>query len=418
MKKQILAICSMLIFISITVALSYFFYSGVNAQIPVAQGSTANVTIMGHVGYLMVNYYPINFTSNTTGSDIGLQPATNFNPKFQEKPSDQPYVRVKTNDSTNVNWCLYVNGTDLTVTGIPSIQGIPVNNVSFNTTCNGTLSAPQSVKILSNGLQEVCCANTPSRGLSSKSFTDIFFYIDIPAGWLNQTYDGAIWFYANSTSLTLSPAEDNSTWYGMKGTVPGKGNTTATIRQYIEFQFYWDPINFGTLTPGALNVNATSTPTPQGFPLNVTIGRGTNIYVDIYVNGTNLNGTSGAAATGWNNAPSQINASQIMYSNRSMMANDIITGSSYKILNTQRPRSIPGVDSSNCHDPVSSLNDNWCGKWYKAKGWTMNGTTNNDTTNYWNITIPTSGLGGESLPAGSYGGNIIFKIVRTGYLTD
>jgi hypothetical protein len=406
MKKQILAICSMLIFISLTVVLSYFFYSGVNAQIPISRSSTANVTIMGHVGYLIVNYTPVNFTPPQGGSDNGLQPGTNNNPKFAQtylRSLDKPFVRVTTNDSTNVDWCLYINGTDLNGTLNPLYQYIPVNNVSFNSTCNGTISSPAPIKRLSYDLQVVCCG---VNDLNPRKSTDIYFYIDIPAGWYNTTYDGGFWLFANGTS---NPAEDNSTWYGTRGIAPGQGNLSATVRQYIEYSLGWVPVIFGTLTPGSIS-NATSTPVPQGFPSNVTIGRGTNIYVDLYVNGTNMNGTSGAAATGWNNAPSQINASQIMYSNATLKGIDLVTGAFYKRLNWLRPT------TTDCLGQLTGpLNGNWCGNYYKSNGLPMNGSVNPaDITSFWNITIPQAALGGEPLPAGNYGGNISFKVVRSG----
>jgi hypothetical protein len=408
MKKQILAICSMLIFISLTVALSYFFYSGVNAQIPISRPTTANVTIMGHVGYLIVNYTPVNFTPIPSGLDNGLQPSTRDNPKIAQtylRPSDKPFVRVSTNESSNVNWCLYINGTDLNGTLTPIYQYIPVNNISFNTSCNGSYSTPWPTKRLSYDLQQVCCG---VNSIGSRSFTDIYFYIDIPAGWLNTTYDGAIWLFANGTN---NPSEDNSTWYGTRGSVPGQGNTSATIRQYIEFSLGWVPINFGTMAPQTSS-NATSTPTPQGFPSNVTIGRATNIYVDVYVNGTNLNGTSGSAATAWNNAPAQINASQITYANTTLGGLDTVVGNSifYKTLNWVRPAATDCLNTSN------SLNSNWCGvRQYKNQGLPMNTT---DINSFWNITIPGTTLGGIPTPAGTFGGDIAFKVVRSGRNPD
>jgi len=391
MKKQILAICSIFIFISITVALSYFFYSGVNAQIPISRPTTANVTIMGHVGYLIVDNFPINFTPIPAGPDNGLQPGTNDNPKVAQtylRPNDKPYLRVSTNASSNVPWCLYINGTDINGTVNPN-QYISVNNISFNSTCNGTMQTPPK-KILSYGLQQVCC------GLGSRNFTDIYFFVDIPAGWLNTTYDGAFWLFSNGTTTIL---EDNSTWYGIRGTLAGQGNTSATIRQYIEFGLGWIPVGFGTMNPGTTS-NATLT---GGFPSNVTIGRGTNIYVDVYVNGTNLNGTTGDALTGWSGAPSQINASQIMYSNATLGGPELVTGNFYKRLNWRRP----GI--SDCLNPTGS--PNWCGQWYKNKGATMNTT---DINSFWNISIPTVALGGEPMPFGTFRGDLSFKVVRAG----
>jgi hypothetical protein len=395
MKKQILAICTMLIFISLTVVFSYLFFSGVKAQIPVSRPTTANVTIMGHVGYLIVSYTPVNFTPIPAGVDNGLQPATTNNPKIAQtylRPNDKPYIRVGTNATSNVNWCLYINGTDINSTVNPIYQYIPVNNISFNTTCNGSLPSPQAEKILSYGLQQVCC------GLGPRNFTDIYFYVDIPAGWLNTTYDGAFWLWANGTS---NPSEDNSTWYGTRGTGVGQGNTSATIRQYIEFAVGWVPVGFGTMNPGTTS-NATFA---GGFPSNATIGRGTNIYVDLYVNGTNLNGTSGAALTGWNGAPSQINASQIMYSNASWGGGELVTGNFYKSLNYVRPA------TSDCLNANQS-SANWCGNWYKSKSLIMNGST--DLLSWWNITVPNNALGGEPMPAGTFRGDVSFKVVRAG----
>jgi hypothetical protein len=416
MKKQILAICSMLIVISITVALSYFFYSGVNAQIPYAQPTTANVTIMGHVGYLIVNYTPIVFTPIPSGSDNGLQPGTRDNPKVARtdlRPNDKTFVRVSTNSSSNVNWCLYINGTDVNMTLNPIYQYIPINNISFNTSCNGSYSAPWPTKRLSYGMQEVCCG---SNKIGPRNFTDIYFYIDIPAGWLNQTYDGALWFYANGTS---TPAEDNSTWYGTRGSGAGQGNTSAIVRQYIEFSLGWVPIGFGTMTPGTTS-NASVTPAPAGFPSNVTIGRATNIYVDLYVNGTNLVGISGAALTACAGSPAQMNATQITYANTTMGALDIVTAAFYKTLDWSRTGVKEGATTSNCLDTVTGpLNTNWCGNWYKNKGMSINGTVNpSDITSYWNITVPTQVLCGEPTPAGTFKGDISFKIVRAGRLPD
>jgi hypothetical protein len=171
------------------------------------------------------------------------------------------------------------------------------------------------------------------------------------------------------------------------------------------------------MSPGTSS-NATGLPSPGGFPSNVTIGRGTNIYVDLYVNGTNLVGISGAALTGCAGAPSQINASQITYANTTMGAPDIVTAAFYKTLNWFRILG-PGGTTSVCLDPAGPLNTNWCGNWYKNKGITMNGTDNpSDITSYWNITVPNSLLCSEPTPAGTFRGDVSFKVVRAGRLPD
>ena len=226
--------------------------------------TTANVTISGFIGDIVVTPpLLINFTVIGTS---GLQPATSLNPKnntFQ-------YITVKLNATSNSPFDLYINASAMT--GASTGFTIPVANISVNSTCNGSTGPPSPIR-LSNSLKAVCGGDSGVQSVTIYTSADIYFYLDIPAGQNNDTYTGNIWLFANYSGIS-----SNSTWYG-------SGNTTATVRKYIEIQ--WNssssPISFGTLAPGSKS-NATD----QTFPADIISGAATNVFIDWYLNSTNL----------------------------------------------------------------------------------------------------------------------------------
>jgi len=315
--------------------------------------TTANVTVGGLLGNIEVYNIPINFTV-----DVGLQPLTNYNPK-QREPEGIGFITVKLNSSNNANYNVYMNATALQLLG--DGISIPVTNLYVNSTCNGTQSSPSLVQ-LSNSLQAIC---EGSYEIYRYNSTNIYFYLNIPAGQNNGTYFGDVWIYINSSQ---APGQ-NHTWYGYN-------NTTTTVKVYIEFS--WNstntPINFGTLSPGSRS-NATKTPSPKGFPASVISGTGTNVYIDVYVNGTDLT-TSGTPTY-------TLGCGNITYSNAT---SELQWPSNLKTFNKTFPASSTGGDFTN---------------------WGHVGNASN-VYSFWNITIP--GI----QPPGDYGGIVNAKATEEG----
>ena len=317
--------------------------------------TTLNVTIGGLLGSIQVSNYPINFTI-----DPGLQPRTSYNPK-QREPEGIGYIKVKLNGSNNVDYNVYMNASDLQLVG--DSYTIPVDNITINSTCNGTRPSPPLIR-LSNSFTEICSG---SYEIFRSNSTDIYFFIDIPAGQDNGTYFGDVWILVNSSEAT----GQNNTWYG-------SSNTTVAVKVYIEFQ--WNstntPIDFGTLNPG---VESNASGSNSGWPASVISGTGTNVFIDIYLNGTNLDCIGGICTPGTH----YMGVGNVTYSNAT---SEPTWPDSIRMLN----RTLPG-SSTNGDFP------NW--------GHVGNAT---NTWNFWNISIPSAQIPGD------YGGILNAKATEEG----
>jgi hypothetical protein len=295
--------------------------------------TTANVTIQGTVGSITVYYYPVNFST--------VNPGNACNPKVQA--GGVGYIIVEVNSSTNVNYNLYFKGTNI----VAGSWTIPVGNVHFGNTSG---LCPNGDTDLSTSYVTNATAFT-NKPYTSRN-TTIYFWIDTSVGWYNDTYNGNLTILVNGTD-----AINNETWFG-------QNNITLTIDKYIDISWDLVPINFTSLIPGQKS-NATAN---QGNPANLSVNANTNIFVDGYVNGSNLNCVGGGCGTDF------IGMTNLTFTNVSTYAG-----------------------------PFNTLSSSW----QNFNNWNNSGNTS-DLLNYWNISIPSAQL------PGNYGGNITGKAVDKG----
>jgi hypothetical protein len=296
--------------------------------------ATANVTVRGTVGAISVYFSPVNFST--------INPGNNCNPKVQG--GSLAYINISVNESTNTNYDIYFNGTNLI-----STQGwtIPVANIHFANASNGCPTGDTNLAT-SYVTNTTAFTNIPYaiRNVS------VYFWVDTLTGYLNDTYTGNISIFVNSSTAT-----NNETWFGLN-------NLTLMIDKYIDLSWDFIPINFSSLIPG----QGSNAMTNQGNPANLSVNANTNIRVDGYVNGSNLNCNGGGCGTDY------IAMGNISFTNASAY-NNFIT--------------------------ALSLN------WQTFTNWNNSGNTS-DLLNYWNISIP------SAQSPGNYGGNITGKAVDTG----
>ncbi len=357
LNQKILIFSCLVILIIISVFLISSEFRSVTAQAtPVWEGTTANVSVSGFLDQINVWHNPVNFTAGA-----GRQPGRNVS---KVNADGVGYITINMSQLTNINWNVSMNASDL----IPfSGNGAPINPsqmVIWTQGCPVDLSETP----LDYGLIQIC-TNIPR-----DDSIDVFFNLTIPIGQYNDTYDGNLSIYAESNLAT--PGEgSNRTWYG-------PDNTTVTIIPYIEF--WWNtattPIDFATLTPG---ISANATGPSAGFPANMTNGDNTNIFIDIYILGTDLECLNPTDAC-WGTYNISIGLDgNLSYSNATSVATwpDIIKFVNYSY---QAP-------------PYEGDFANW------------NHIPNyTDIPSFWNISIPT---GAEQ---GSYGGDITAKAVDEG----
>jgi hypothetical protein len=298
--------------------------------------TTTNVTVKGTIGAISVLNFPVNFTTRP--------PGTACQPKAQG--GSVGYINVTLNSSNNVNYNVYINGSNLVSSDGASI---PVSKIAFNDTDSDTTGCYFGTALSSSPVTETGLTNRPFN-----QNTTIYFWINTTTGIANNTYTGNLTIFVNSTN---GDAENNETWTGL-------GNLTVIIDKNIEVQWSFVPINFTSLSPGS-KANATAN---QGNPANFSIGANSNIYVDAYINGTDLTCVGGACGTNY------IFKGNLTYTNTSYYNG------------TFRQLSL---------------------SWQNFYNW--NNTPNNtNLLSYWNISIPS----GQS--PGNYGGNITGKSVETG----
>jgi len=336
---------------------------------PAIEGTTANVTISGYLEYINVMCNPVNFTAGN-----GRQPGREVE---KINACDQGYITISMSESTNIAWDVYINASDL-ISASGYGTNIPPSQMEVWTVGCSLELQPAN---LDYGLTKICT------NIARDSSIDVYFNLTIPIGQYNDTYDGDFWIYVNSTYA--SPGEgSNRTWYG-------PDNTTVTIIPYVEF--WWNPatipIDFTALTPGtgfggtpSANATKPAVGPNGGFPANMTNGDNTNIYIDIYIMGTDLTCNGPPADACWGPPIFNISVGQngnLTYSNAS---SDVTW-----------PDAIKFVDYSYQAPPYQGDFVNW------------NHVPNyTDVSSFWNISIHPDTL------QGSYGGDITAKAVDQG----
>jgi len=160
------------------------------------------------------------------------------------------------------------------------------------------------------------------------------------------------------------------------------------VKKAISISWTLTPIDFATVSPGFM-ANARLN---LGWPTNITVAALTNVYVDLYINGSDLQGLSGAAA---GPPPVIIESGNITYANS--------THNNYNSTGPQPPGSEYWHTLNNQRPGSSTRGDftNW--------GMVPNRT---DVYGYWNITIPILLPGGT--PGGQYGGDVVATAVDAG----
>lgn len=351
------------IFILFLITISCLFilsrFISVKSQALKEQPTTANVTISGFLGNIMVQFYPVTFVSAI--NQPGVQPATTLETNPKRNEGSVGFIRVNTTTQTNVAWNISMNATDL-VDSFGHI--IPVSNIYVNSTCNGT-KAYMAPLALSKGLQFIC-GGLGTDFIQKYNSADIYFWLSVPAGQFNSTYNGTFWILLNSTFAYNNRVFPNAS------AGDSMNNINTTVKKYVEFSWDFVPINFGTMNPGTSS-NATA---KQGSPANLTNGAATNIPIDFYINGTDLNSGSDI-----------IKSDNITYSNAS--TDNITLEWPFRvthILNNSLPSGPIGGDFVN---------------WGLVKN-------NTNILSFWNITIK------PGQPGGVYSGNIYAKAVDSG----
>jgi hypothetical protein len=297
--------------------------------------TTANVTVRGTIGAITVYFSPVNFST--------VNPGNNCNPKVQG--GSLAYINISLNASTNTNYNIYFLGTALN-----STQGINISvaTVHFANASNGCPTGDTE-------LSAVYVTNTTA--FTNIPYTtrnvSVYFWVDTPIGSLNTTYTGNITILVNGTA-----ANNSETWFGLN-------NLTLMMDKYIDLSWDFAPINFSALTPGTTDNRAM---TNQGNPANLSVNVNTNIRVDGYINGSNLNCIGGGCGS-----------------------NNIAMGN------------ISFTNMSTYNSFITTLSASW----QNFMTWNNSGNTS-DLLNYWNISIV------AAQPPGNYGGNITGKAVDTG----
>ncbi|MCX6821272.1 MAG: hypothetical protein NTW30_00690 [Candidatus Aenigmarchaeota archaeon] len=333
--------------------MSFYSIKSVTGQSGGSQNTTVNITVGGNLDKIIVDYFPVNFTLE----DSGIAPGTDDN----KKQNNQTYLNVSIGGSTNVRWNVSINATNMT-DGMEN--SIPVNEIKVSYSCHTdgvTIDYIDKTGLAYTPLY-LSCENGGKTGLASNGYIYVNFFLDVPGGQYNSTYNGDIWLHA--TSSEAMGGYNESTWYG-------PNNTTAKIKTRIDIKWTLTPINFGFVVPG-YHANATNN---QGWPTNITIGKATNVPVDLYINGSDLTSSG---------IPDTIDSHNITYSNA---ANE-----------TEWP--FPYVHTLNNTLPDDSTNGDFA-------NW---GNISRDTNvySYWEITqVP-------NVPGGDYSGNVVAKAVEAG----
>jgi len=360
----------------------------VEAQYPGVTGTTANVTISGYLDTINVHCIPVSFSeTKPVFSDSGSY----------EKDAEcgNNTITIDPADNTNEYWNLYMNATDLTdgeghwinisyYLNHPDYGAI----LQVNTTCgdnSGGMGSPTGYITLGYELKPIC-------GLAGNRFGPIQnpaieFNITIPSGTYNATYTGDFCIFINKTGVD---AVNNQTWCGI--TTVGSDQMNVTISKTREIAWTLNPITFGeSQSPSLEYYNASDW---LGFPTNITSGLKTNIFVDLYINGTDL------VKLGVHD-PLFINvitSHNVTYSNSTDPTRTRITN--------KEPVVWPPADTKELEHNLPDVSTHG-----DFTTWTMI-ENNTHVYGYWNMTVPV--LSPLTIAPGTYVANITAKITDVG----
>ncbi len=332
----------------------------------------ANVSVLGGIaGPIQVYHNPVNFA--------GVMSGTNLNLKVQN--DSVGYISV--NVTTNVNWNLWMNMSNLVAIVGPNTYLISPGNVSVNSTCTQALPGAQPLKPLSFNPQKIC----GQADLNYNALVDVYFWLNVPSGQYNATYFADLTIFVNS-----SLADNNVTWNG-------PNNVTNEVLKTIEIRWNQNttPINFQARPGETVNATNITVDNTNGWPTNITNGRKTNIPLDFYINGTDfVNVTNNIVPS---DCPNYLVGSQCKFESQNATysnASAIFVGGKLQPLNW------PDDSKALTESFYATTFENW----YKVKNDT-------ETPVWWSIHIP--GKSPEpALPGGSYRSDIILEAVDHG----
>ena len=342
---------------------------------PEVTGTTANVSVSGYLENILVWHHPVNFSTTT-----GRQPGAEW-PKVNA--DGVGYITINMSDNTNIIWNVYMNASDLISVSGDGTPMVPSESPMEIWTDFSGCTLENNPANLTYGLIEICT------DLDRSDSIKVYFNLTIPVAQYNDTYYGDLWIYVNSTYDP--PGEENDrAWYG-------DDSTTITIHKYIEFWWNLSTVNidFATLTPGTgfggiPSANATGP--DAGFPAKMTNGDGTNIFIDIYMLGTDLKCLNDADACWTTPLVDIYNISigwdgNLTYSNATNTSTLTWTDNIFKYVD---------------YDFQAPPNLGDFANWHLVPNYT------NQIPVYWNISIPTD------TEQGTYGGEITATAVDVG----
>jgi hypothetical protein len=403
MNYKNLIICSFAIFIILSLVSKYNNMESVEAQTAL-QSTSANVSIAGNYGPITVNCTPVSFGS-------AIFSTSNEYPKTDGCGPNNKTITISLDKATtNEYWTLWMNVTDLKdnyghAINITSDGTYPYI-IRVNTTCG---PGPNSQPRVASGYKTLTYSLTPICTPIDQRFapTDnplVEFYITIRAGTANSTtstgpygtpgtsYTGDFCIFVNGSG------SNNQSWCGR--TSVGINGTNVTVQVTRDAAWTLQPITFGaSLIPRDQYYNASDW---LGFPTNITNGIKTNVLVDLYINGTDLNRTLGPVS----GFTSVIYSGNVTYSNAT---DPTRTRISLEDPSVWPPAALRKLNHTLPNNPTDDRP--WGGgdfqKWHNI-------INDSQIYSYWNISIPTALMITPALAPGTYVANITGKIVPSG----
>jgi hypothetical protein len=289
---------------------------------------------------------------------------------------------IDLSDENNVVWDILMNASDMVdVDGLG--YSIPADKIYVNSSC-GDGTGLTVLTPLSHDLQYICT------DIPYNQWANVSFWLEVPPGQYNSTYYGNITIFVNSTEAQIEPF--NKTWFG-------PDNTTVMIERFIEISWSGTPIDFETVGPG-MTSNATNN---HGWPSNITSSTVTNIFIELYLNGTDFMNVSSVAP--WN--PDFCSDSTCKFESQN-------TTYSNATVEVEWPDSLLGLSESFYWPPVGYRGDfpNWGCNSTLCAGANLtfpNATSPDGIKNiWWNVSIP------PGMPAGNYSATVWAKAVDIG----
>jgi len=401
-----LIIYSFAIFIILSLISKYNSMKFVGAQTAV-QPTTANVSIAGNYGPITVDCLPVSFGNAVFSNSYTYYKTDGCG------PNNKTITISLDKATTNEYWALWMNATDLKDNNGNSISITPdatyPSILQVNTTCGpGPNSQPRILsgyKTLGYNLVSIC--TDINQRFTPTDTPLVEFYITVRAGTANSTSSAGL-YDTPSTSYTgdfcifvNGSGSNNQTWCGR--TSVGINGTNVTVQVTRDASWTLQPISFGfgtSLIPRDMYYNASDW---LGFPTNITNGIKTNVLVDLYINGTDLNRTEGPI-TGFT---SVIYSGNVTYSNAT---DPTRTRISLKDPTVWPPAALRKLEHTLPNNPTDG-GRTWGGgdfsKWHNI-------INDSQVYSYWNISIPTAAMIDPPLASGTYVANITGKIIPAG----